>query len=234
MARVERSARRRPAASSTVPDSMSVLCLALSGAALLAACGARAPAPRPATPARPAAAERQFQVREAQIENGAIVVHVEIPPDPPGRKPAVLANLNESSALLDEGVVAVTYRIDWNRLPGAPPKPPPAAGKAAGKWALGGPARLVGEQFLRTIAATATLVVPKVLDYLETLPDVDPTRLAITGASTNGFIALQAIAADRRLSVAVAVAACGDYFRFLHYSSLGMDGRPLDLDPDYA
>jgi hypothetical protein len=214
---------------------MAAFRLTWSGAVLLAACGARAPAPQPAAPPRPAPAERRFQVREAQIENGAIVVHVEIPPEPAGRKPAVLVNLNESSALLDEGVVAVTYRIDWNRLPGAPPMPAPGAGKTAGKWALGGSsARLVGEQFMRTIAATATLVVPKVLDYLETLPDVDPTRLAITGASTNGFIALQAIAADRRLSVAVAVAACGDYFRFLHYSSLAMDGRPLDLDPDYA
>ena len=174
-------------------------------------------------------------MREAQIENGAIVVHVEIPLDPPGRKPTVLVNLNESSALLGEGAVAVTYRVDWSRLPGAPPPPAPGVENAAGKWALAAPSsRFVGEQFLRTIAATATLVVPKVLDYLVTLPDVDPARIGITGASTNGFIALEAIAADPRLSVAVAVAACGDYFRFLRYSSMGMDGRPLDLDPTYA
>ena len=169
------------------------------------------------------------------LENGAIVVHVEIPPKPSGRKPAVLANLNESNALLDEGVIAVTYKIDWTKLPGAPPPPTPADQAGGGKWVLAAPTpRLVGEQFLRTIVATATLVVPKVIDFLLTLPEVDPARLAITGASTNGFIALQAISTEPRLSVAVAIAACGDFFRFLRYSSMGMEGRPLDLDPDYA
>ena len=214
---------------------MSARPLTCLAALLLSACGARTPAPRPAAPPAGAPTELQFQVREAQIENGAIVVHVEIPPGPPGRKPAVLVNLNESSALLAEGIVAVTYRVDWTRLPGAPPAPTPAAENTAGKWALAAPSpRLVGEQFLRTIAATATLVVPRVIDYLVTVPGIDPTRIAITGASTNGFIALEAIASEPRLSVAVAVAACGDYFRFLRYSSMGMDGRPLDLDPAYA
>src|SRR5262249_56378393 len=100
------------------------------------------------------ARERQFQVREAQLENGAIVVHVEIPPGPPGRKPAVLVNLNESSALLAEGIVAVTYRVDWTRLPGAPPPPTPAAENTAGKWALAAPPpRPGGEQGLRTLTA---------------------------------------------------------------------------------
>src|SRR5262249_14944173 len=131
--------------------------------------------------------------------------------------------------------VAVTYRVDWTRLPGAPPPPTPAPENTAGKWALAAPSPpLVGEQFLRTIAATPTLVVPPGSDYLVTGPGIAPTRIAITGASTNGFIALEAIAAEPRLSVAVAVAACGDYFRFLRYSSMGMDGRPLDLDPAYA
>jgi hypothetical protein len=209
--------------------------MACWGALLLAGCGAHVPAPRPAAPPAQPPAERQFSVREAQLENGAIVVHVEIPSKPPGRKPAVLVNLNESTTLLDEGVIAVTYKIDWTRLPGAPPPPAPADKAAGGKWVLAAPSpQLVGEQFLRTIVATATLVVPKVIDYLLTLPDVDPARLAITGASTNGFIALQAISAEPRLSVAVAVAACGDFFRFLRYSSMGMDGQPLDLDPQYA
>src|SRR5262249_44772375 len=133
-------------------------------------------------------------------------------------------------------------RLDENSPCSAPPHsrpprpPPPPADKAGGgKWVLAAPTpQLVGEQFLRTIVATATLVVPKVIDFLLTLPEVDPARLAITGASTNGFIALQAISTEPRLSVAVAIAACGDFFRFLRYSSMGMEGRPLDLDPEYA
>ena len=60
------------------------------------------------------------------------------------------------------------------------------------------------------------------------------SRVAITGVSTNGFIALQAVAADQRLHAASVIAACGDYQRFLRYSSMGMAGRPLTLDPDYA
>ena len=224
-----------PAVSSTVVDSMSALRSACWGALLLVGCAPRVPAPQPAPPPAQPPAERQYSVSEAMLENGAIVVHVEIPPKPSGRKPAVLANLNESSALLDEGVIAVTYTIDWTKLPGAPPPPTPADKVGAGKWALTAPTpQLVGEQFLRTIVATATLVVPKVIDFLLTLPEVDPARLAITGASTNGFIALQAISTEPRLSVAVAIAACGDFFRFLRYSSMGMEGRPLDLDPDYA
>src|SRR5262249_37277970 len=104
--RSRRSAGVSPGASSTVPDSMSARRLTCLAALLLSACGGRAPAPRPAAPPAGAPTERQFQVREAQIENGAIVVHVEIPPGPPGRKPAVLVNLNESSALLAEGILA--------------------------------------------------------------------------------------------------------------------------------
>jgi hypothetical protein len=209
--------------------------MACLGALFLAGCVVRAPAPQPAAPPTRQPVERQFSVREVQFENSAIVVHVEIPSSPPGRKPAVLANLNESNELLDEGVIAVTYKIDWTRLPGAPPPPTPADKVGGGKWVLAAPSpQLVGQQYLQTIAATATLVVPKVIDYLLTLPDVDPARLAITGASTNGFVALQAISAEPRLSVAVASAACGDFFRFLRYSSMGMEGRPLDLDPRYA
>jgi hypothetical protein len=39
---------------------------------------------------------------------------------------------------------------------------------------------------------------------------------------------------DPRLRVAVAIAACGDYRTFLQFSSMGMEGRPLSLAPDYA
>src|SRR5262249_39908264 len=115
-----------PAVSSTVVDSMSALRSACWGALLLVGCAPRVPAPQPAPPPAQPPAGRRSSVSEAMLDNGATVARVEIPPSPSGRKPAVLVNLNESNALLDEGVIAVTYKIDWTRLPGAPPPPTPA------------------------------------------------------------------------------------------------------------
>jgi dienelactone hydrolase len=83
------------------------------------------------------------------------------------------------------------------------------------------------------VATNADDVVPKVLDYLVTVPEVDARRIGIVGASTNGFIALQAVAHDRRLAAASVLSACGDYHAFLRDSTLGMDGAPLALEPDY-
>lgn len=200
---------------------------------VLTGCSARQPAaPRPAVVVP--GTERQFQVREAQLEDGAITVRLEIPPAPAGPKPAVLANLNESARMLDEGVVVVTYKIDWARLKGGPPAAAAGGGTPVGKWVLASasPGSL-GQQYLGQIAATATIVIPRVIDYLDTAPEVDASRLAITGGSTNGFIALQAIAADKRLDVATVAAACGDYHTFLRLSSMGMEGKPLALDPAY-
>src|SRR5205814_159844 len=82
-------------------------------------------------------------------------------------------------------------------------------------------------------APAANEAIPKVLDYLAPLPDVDPARTGIGGTSTSGFVALQAIAVDRRLIGAAVVSACGNYHRFLHLSNLAMNGHPLDLDPAY-
>jgi hypothetical protein len=211
--------------------------LVLLGLVAVLGCGARA-GTRPARDPAPSAGtvqERRLMVREATLGEGAIVARLEIPPDPPGPKPAILANLNEADTMKADGVVIVTYKINWFLLKGGPPLPPPAEKNTAGTWVLASPsAARLGEHYLRTIAATATIVVPKVLDYLETVPEVDMSRVAITGASTNGFIALQAVAADQRLHAASVIAACGDYERFLRYSSMGMDGRPLALDPEYT
>src|SRR5262249_46231439 len=120
-----RSAGVSPGASSTVPDSMLARRLTCLAALLLSACGARAPAPRPSAPPAGAPTERQFQVREAQIENGAIVVHVEIPPGPPGRKPAGLVHPNQASALPAEGVAAVAQPHGSGPPPRGPATPPP-------------------------------------------------------------------------------------------------------------
>ena len=92
---------------------------------------------------------------------------------------------------------------------------------------------ILGREYLRSIARTANEVIPRVVDYLVTLPEIDPGRIGMTGSSTNGFITLQAVAADGRLSAAVAAAACGDHLRFLRFSSMGMAGQPLQLDPEY-
>ena len=81
--------------------------MACWGALLLAGCAARVPAPQPAAPPAQPPAERQFAVREAQLENGAIVVHVEIPSSPPGRKPS--APLPIACADETERVLASAY-----------------------------------------------------------------------------------------------------------------------------
>jgi dipeptidyl aminopeptidase/acylaminoacyl peptidase len=82
------------------------------------------------------------------------------------------------------------------------------------------------------MAVDVDKVMPEVLRYLATLPEVDAARMAIMGSSTKGFAAMRA-AADRRVAAAVLLAACGDYHDFLHHSSLAMKGAPLDLDADY-
>jgi hypothetical protein len=209
--------------------------VALCACLAFAACSPRPPAPQPLVALASPATVREFQVREAQLENGGIVVRLEIPPAPAGPKPAILANLNESATMLSEGAVIVTYKIDWSRLKGAPPPAAPTQGETAvGKWVLAAPTEgSIGQQYIRQIIATATIVVPRVLDYLETVPEVDMSRVAITGGSTNGFIALQAVAADKRLGVASVIAACGDYHTFLRLSSMGTGGKPLALEPAY-
>jgi hypothetical protein len=174
-------------------------------------------------------------VRETQLEGGAVSVHAEIPLEPAGPKPTVIALLGDSRALLAAGFVVVTYQIQWAALKGEKPPPPPPEGTGVGKWVLAAPsAATIGEGYLRQIAATAREHVPRILDYLATIPEVDAERIGMAGGSTNGFVTLEAAAADRRIRAAVAIAACGDYRTFLRYSSMGMEGKPLALDPGYA
>lgn len=175
-------------------------------------------------------------MREARVgRNGAVVVRLEIPPDPPGPKPALLANLNEGDTLMPEGVVIVSYKVFWAFLKDEPQRTPPPAGEATvGKFVLASAsAAELGRPYLENVVDTGTEVIPLVVDYLLTQPEIDPRRIGISGASTNGFMALQALAADPRISVGVVVAACGDYLEFLRSSGMGMEGRPLELDPAY-
>jgi len=172
-------------------------------------------------------------VKETQLLNGAISARVEIPLGPRHPRPTVIALIGDTHDLIGAGFVAVTYTIDWRLLKGSPPPPPPPE-STVGKWVLASPsAAVLGERYLRDIAATAAEYVPMIIDWLETVPDVDATRIGMVGSSTNGFVTLQAIAAEPRIRAAVSITACADYHGFLRDSSMGMMGAPLALDPAY-
>jgi hypothetical protein len=197
--------------------------------ACLAACARRlAPPPVPSDAGN---------VRVVDIAKGFITVRLQVPAAPAGPKPAVISLLGENETLLAGGMVVVTYRLNWELLKGLRPAPDPAAPPApkntVGAWLLASPTpKTVGQGYFGLIAANADAV-STVIDYLDSVPDVDPARIAIGGTSTGGFIALEATAAEARIKAAVILAACGDFHGFLHLSSLGMQGEPLDLDPTY-
>lgn len=171
-------------------------------------------------------------LKETTLLDGAIRVRLEIPL---GRdtRPALISLLGDTRPIVAAGFAAATYRIDWRLLR---PTPPPVAGeRAVGRWVLlSASAALLGERYLREIAAMGTRYVPLIIDWLQTVPEIDPERIGMAGGSTNGFVTLQAVAADTRLGAAVAIAACGDYHLFLRDSSMGMNGLPLALDPEYS
>lgn len=202
----------------------------LSALAVTAGCrAARLPAPGPFI----AVATTAVETREVQLADDFVTVRLHIPPTPEPRKPTVISTLGDRSMLLRQGFVIATYRINWHVR--TPPETRAEAGEAGvGKWVLASPSPAVlGREYLRTIATIADDAIPKIVDYLATVPEVDPARIAMTGNSTNGFVALQAAARDRRLAAVVVLAACGDYHRFLRDSTMGMEGRPLALAPDY-
>src|SRR5262245_20216632 len=205
--------------------SLAIPCaLGLSACALFHAHGARSTAP-----VGPA-----YDERDATLANGRLALQVKIPHAPRGPKPAVIAPSGQHRALLEAGLVVVTYRFNWTPVTPAKEQLPTPGPRPYGEWMLASPTReLVGAGFFDLIGANANRI-PEVIDYLSRLPEVDPERIAITGVSTAGFSALEATARDSRLSVAAVVAACGDYLTFLRLSAIGMKGEPLALDPAYA
>jgi dienelactone hydrolase len=207
-----------------------------AAALLLAACAPRrSPHPLALVPPAPAA-----ETRETTIANGFISLRLDVPSGGDARKPVVLSPIaDHRRELLEAGIIVVWHRVNWEVLaPLIPPPPAVAAeppGPSVGAWLLAAPtAKTVGQSYFGLINHDATSAIPAVLDYLTTLPEVDPSRIGIEGASTTGFIALEAVAHDPRLAAAVVASACGDYFGFLHRSNLAMAGKPLDLDPAYA
>lgn len=179
---------------------------------------------------------------------GGLHVELRIPEQPAGRKPALLSPVGEPGPLLERGIVLVSFQVDWAyvarttgaALPPAPP-PPAAPGTQVGAWLLAAPRPgIVGRSYFQLIAASASQSVPTVLDLLERVPEIDPARIAISGSSTQGFVALEALRHEPRLAAAVVQVTCGDYLAFLRSSSLALaddprwlpDGR-MELDPDY-
>lgn len=178
--------------------------------------------------------DRPTVIHEASLENGFVTIRVTVPPgEPPGPRPAVISLLGAEEALLDAGLAVVTYSLHWELLWGLAPPPPPPSARTVGVWLLAAPTpQTVGQGYFALIASNAGMV-PRVVDYLATLSDVDATRIGIAGTSTNGFVAIEATAREPRLAAALVVAAAGDYRCFLEHSSLAMNGAPLDLAPAY-
>jgi dienelactone hydrolase len=205
--------------------------LALGGCVLFA--------PTVDPPGRAASGER----RTVMLQGGFLEVVIDFPADPPGPKPAVISYLEDARpALHAAGFVVVSYAMHWELLRGlaqpppsaAPVTPPAPPAKTYGKWLLASPSpKTIGRGYLGLIDSAARGTIPQILDLLASEPEVDPARIGIAGFSTNGFTALHAASVDPRLRAVVALAACGDYHRFLHRSTLAMAGEPLDLDPAY-
>jgi dienelactone hydrolase len=197
--------------------------------AVVAAACARPRPQAPVAPPGPAA-----EVREVDLDQGRIHLRLEIPPAP-GPKPAVIGASDDRPALLAEGAVVITVTLDWQLITSGASAPAGTPMQPTGRELLMAPSdpRRVGEGFFQMVGYQARTATPRVLDYLTTLSDIDPARIGITGTSTGGFIALQAVAIDARLAAAAAHAACGDYRTFLQLSTLGTKGNPLVLDGDY-
>ena len=196
----------------------------------LAACD---PPKRPAPALFLPVSSTAVETRETQLHGDLITVRLHIPPTPERRKATVISTLGDRASLLKQGFLVATYRINWEVLKGSEP-PQPRAETTVGKWVLASPSpEILGRDYLSSLSTTGNELVPEIVDYLVTVPEVDPARIGFAGNSTNGFVALHAVARDRRINTAVVLSACGDYHRFLRYSSMGMKGRPLDLARSY-
>jgi dienelactone hydrolase len=240
---------------------------ALLALVMVAAC---APPRQPpvVVPLAPPAADLRENVeqRAVSIAKGWITVNLVIPREPAGPKPAIVSPTDDEQALLDRGIVLVRFHTNWELLRGfaqpaasdastaaegaaqaaqaekaAEGKAPPAPQNQVGAWLLAAPRPgIVGKAYFALISEDALHSLPQVMDYLQTVPEIDATRIAIAGSSTSGFVALEALARDARFAAAVVRVACGDYHAFLRSSSLALnnearwlpDGR-LELDPDY-
>jgi hypothetical protein len=223
----------------------------------LSACkSATRPLPPP-EPMTPPPDEVATDTVETTLQSGWISVEVTIPRTPAGAKPVVISPIVPDRELLDRGMAVARFHTNWEALrgfgapaatpapraqPSAAAEPSPGPATQVGTWLLAAPrAGIVGRAYFQILTVDSKETVPRVIDYLSTLPQIDPSRIALTGSSTSGFMALQAMATEPRIAVAVVRVACGDYMRFLRSSSLALNDDPrwlpggkVVLDPDYA
>lgn len=217
----------------------------------------------PPLPSGPAVDGSRADPVSATLANGWVRVTLAVPQSGPGPFPAVISPILPDDQLLERGFAVVRFHTNWESLRGLPnpddPTAKPASAPAApastspapaaadappsvGKWILTAPRPgIIGRAYFDIITMDAESTVPKVVDWLATRPEIDASRIAITGSSTSGFVALQAMAAEPRIALGVVRVACGDYLKFLRSSSLALNDDPrwlpdgkLVLDPDYA
>ncbi len=246
-----------PKASSIVVRIALLILLSAFAACKSAVRPASAPLPPP-LPASAPADGPHADTTSAVLAGGWIDVSLSVPRTGAGPFPVVISPIVAEETLLDRGFAVARFHTNWESLRGlpspatAPPAPatagatsaaPPDDGtKTVGKWMLTAPRPgIVGRAYFDVITTEAEKSLPQVVDWLTTRPEIDPDRIAITGSSTSGFVALQAMAAEPRIAVGVVRVACGDYLTFLRSSSLALDDDPrwlpdgkLVLDPDYA
>lgn len=171
--------------------------------------------------------------REFSLQGGFITGTLRIPSLPAGPRPVVLQPVVDAEELLARGIAVVRYQMNWQMLAGLEPErpaeqaqqPSPAEpAESVGRWLLAAPRPgIVGREYFGLIAAEARRIVPLVMDRLEDEPGIDPSRVAIAGSSTRGFVALEALVEEPRLAAGVVRVACGDYHAFLRSSSLALD-----------
>jgi predicted esterase len=192
--------------------------------------------------------------KEVELDRGWITVSLGLPNTGSPPYPVVLNPILPERNLLDRGIAVARFRTNWEILRAfrKKPEPDPAATQkesngdpepeAVGNWLLQSDrAETVGQAYFQLIAQDSEKTLPRVLDFLARQPEVDAERIAITGSSTSGFLALQAMAAEpRRLRAAAVQIACGSYRSFLRSSSLALDNQEkwlpageVRLDPAY-
>jgi dienelactone hydrolase len=242
-----------PKASSIVVRIALLILLSAFAACKSAARPASAPLPPPLPSGAPADGPRT-EATNAVLAGGWIDVSLSVPRVGTGPFPVVISPIVADDTLLERGFAVARFHTNWESLrglPGPAASPPAASGPAAppddgattvGKWLLTAPRPgIVGRAYFDIITTDAEKSLPQVVDWLVTRPEVDPARIALTGSSTSGFVALQAMAVEPRIAVGVVRVACGDYLTFLRSSSLALNDDPrwlpdgkLALDPDYA
>lgn len=150
---------------------------------------------------------------------------------PSGEKLAVIGPEALGDGLVDRGTVAISYTVDWQRLGiESPIELPDRAAAGQSPLDAGSPAAL-GESFLHRMAAEADGVLPRILDWLDTVPEVDPQRVVLVGIGASGFVALVAAARDPRVAAVAALFACGDLESLLRDEP--GSGARSPVDPDY-